>query len=68
MCDHNLETFVIAHSDDMEAEYGMRSDSVVTVIGIYNGDVFVVYGSKSFNDAKAELIENGAEASQISYL
>lgn len=65
----NQETFIIGASEDTEAEYGSRSDlSAFTVIGIYNGEIFTVYGANSLKEAKAELIENGAEASQISYL
>lgn len=63
------ETFIIAASDDMEAEYGSRAEaSLVTVIGMFDGEIFVVYGANSIDDAKAELIADGAERSQISYL
>jgi len=64
-----METFIIADSDDMEAEYGSRSDSSpVTVIGLYDGEIFTVYGCNTIDEAKAELIADGADRSQISYL
>lgn len=63
------ETFIIGSSEDAEAEYGSRSEtSPFTVIGMYDGEIFTVYGANSIKEAKAELIDNGAEASQISYL
>jgi hypothetical protein len=64
-----METFIIADSDAMEAEYGSRDETApFTVIGLYDGEIFTVYGVNSIKEGKAELIDNGAEASQISYL
>jgi len=64
----NPELFIIADSEDAEAEYGSRADSPVTVLEFYEGELFCVYGFATAQAAKADLIDGGAVASQISYL
>ena len=60
------ETFIIAQSEAAEAEYGQCADAPFTVIGLFEGEVFVVYGASAFAAAKAELLADGATAAQIS--
>jgi hypothetical protein len=62
------ELFIIADSEDAEAEYGSRDDSPVTVLEFYEGQIVCVYGFATKQAAKADLIEGGAAPSQISYL
>jgi len=62
------ERFIIGNSDDCEAEYGLRDEAPVTVLEFYEGDVVCVYGFATIAAAKADLIDGGAVAAQISYL
>lgn len=62
------ERFTIGDSDACEAEYGSRADDAVTVLEFYDGDIVCVYGFATIAAAKADLINGGAVAAQISYL
>ena len=62
------ELFIVGESEATEAEYGFRSDSPVTILSMYDNEIYCTEGYSSFEAAKASLKADQVPSNQIMYL